>query len=150
MFGLQSTVFFFLLFTRLKQGSNCLSRVKLYENDLKENKNYYDQRKVQKVTWNYTWNLTLRRWMNWRGFELPRVKWIKQMYKGNPGENDFGLSWREVWAYERSSLQYIGSSDFYDLFPFLVEGGLPTNVFTWQKIKLNWNTNHYPVFSLWP
>ena len=74
------------------------------------------------------------------------------MYKGNPGENDFGLSWREleVWAYERSSLQYIGSRDFYDLFPFLVEGGLPTNVFTWQKIKLNWNTNHYPVFSLWP
>ena len=52
-----------------------LSRVKLYRNDLRGNKNYFELAGVS----------------SYRGFELPRVK-LQQMYDGNPGEIDFGSS----------------------------------------------------------
>ena len=65
-----------------------LSRVKLYSNDLKGNKNYFE----------------LAEGSNYRGFELPRVK-LQWLYEGNPGEIDFGSSQREVWVSEDLSYQ---------------------------------------------
>ena len=49
-----------------------LSRVKLYESDLNENKNYFELAGVS----------------SYRGFELPTVNYSK----GNPGEIDSGSS----------------------------------------------------------
>ena len=72
-FGLQYTVFFptcHALITWLE-----LSREKLYRNDLKGNKNYFE----------------LAGGSSYRGFEFPRVK-LRLIYEGNPGEIDFGSS----------------------------------------------------------
>ena len=74
-FGLQYIVFFFQLAMRFNKVWFELSRVKLYWNDLKGNKNYFE----------------LRIGLRYRGFELLRVK-LQWMYGGNPREIDFGLS----------------------------------------------------------
>ena len=64
---------FFPDFLRAQNNWFELSRVKLYQNDLRGNKN----------------NFELVRGSSSRGFELLRVK-LQEMYDGNPGENDFG------------------------------------------------------------
>ena len=63
-----------------------LSRVKLYRNDLKGSKNYFE----------------LAGGSSYGGFELPRVK-LPSMYERNPGEIDFGSSKHEVRVSEGSS-----------------------------------------------
>ena len=70
-----------------------LSRVKLYRNDLKGSKNYFE----------------LAGASSYGGFKLPRVK-LPSMYERNPGEIDFGSSKHEVRVSEGSS--YLESTVF--------------------------------------
>ena len=65
---------FFFNFHALKTRFE-LSRVKLFRNDLKENKNCFE----------------LAGASSYRGCELPRVK-LQYMYDGNPRKIDFGSS----------------------------------------------------------
>ena len=74
-----------------------LSRVKLYRNDLKGSKNYFE----------------LGGGSSYGGFELPRVK-LPSMYEGIPGEIDFCSSKHEVRvsegpSYRESTIFLIGS-----------------------------------------
>ena len=71
-----STLFFFFPTCHALKAWFELSRVKLYWNDLKGNKNYFELRFVG---------------LRYRGFDLLRVK-LQWMYEGDPREIDFGLS----------------------------------------------------------
>ena len=71
------------------------SRVKLYRNDLKGNKNYFE----------------LAGGLSYRWCELPRVK-LQQMYEGNPEKIDFGSSQREGSRYLESSVYRKQKDDF--------------------------------------
>ena len=71
------------------------SKVKLFRNDLKGNKNYFE----------------LAGGSSYQLCELPRVK-LWQMYEGNPEKIDFGSSQREGRRYPESSVYRKQQDDF--------------------------------------
>ena len=81
------------------------SRVKLYRNDLKGNKNYFELAGGL----SYRWYLSLICVLS--SCELPRVK-LQQMYEGNPEKIDFGSSQREGSRYPESSVYRKQKDDF--------------------------------------
>ena len=95
-----ASTLFFLDFLRAQTRFE-LSKVKLYRDDLRENKNYFE----------------LAEGSSYRGFELPRVK-LQWMYGGNPGVRvSERLSYREPTVYMlevyRALQKWLRNANFY-------------------------------------